>query len=85
MDLSPGNILFLLTSVISLASAVCAFTKTPADDLIVKKYGARVGTLLVAAYKFLEILALNFGNAKTPAQAEPVTVPSHIRERAPRK
>jgi len=48
-----GEIIAILTSVVALASAVCALTPTPKDDGVVK-----------VAYKVVEWLALNVGKAK---------------------
>lgn len=47
------ELLNIITAVVAAASAIAAFTPTPADDTIVGK-----------AYKFVDWLALNFGKAK---------------------
>ena len=43
----------IITTVVTLASIVCALTPTPKDD-------AMIGKL----YKFVDLLALNIGKAK---------------------
>ena len=52
MDLM--EILTIATTVVTVASAVCAATPTPIDDEFMGKY----------VYPFLEALALNIGKAK---------------------
>ena len=48
-----GEWIGIITSIVCLASMVCALTPTPKDD-------AWIGKL----YKFVDLLALNIGKAK---------------------
>ena len=80
----PKSIALLITSVISLASCICASTPTVKDDQAITQFGTKVGTFLKFAYQVLELLALNIGKAKQPSQSHsPVAeqIPSHIQER----
>ncbi len=47
----------IVTGVISVASAIVLVTPSPKDD-------TALGNFLAGARKFIEVLALNFGNAK---------------------
>jgi hypothetical protein len=60
MDLM--EILTLATTVVTVASAVCAVTPTPKDNEFMGLY----------VYPFLEALALNIGKAKQPAPKEEI-------------
>lgn len=50
------NVVVAITAVISAASAICALTPSQTDDKVVSKIRS-----------FLEVLALNVGNAKKEA------------------
>ena len=47
------NIVGMVTSIVCIASIVCAITPTPKDDALIGKL-----------YKAIELLALNIGKAK---------------------
>ena len=48
-----GSIFSIVTTAVSLASAIAAITETPADDTVVGKI-----------YRILDLFALNIGRAK---------------------
>tara|TARA_R110002012_G_scaffold66878_1_gene174632 strand:+ start:1598 stop:1762 length:165 start_codon:yes stop_codon:yes gene_type:complete len=48
-----GEWIGIITSIVCLASIVCALTPTPKDDAMMGKF-----------YKVIELLALNIGKAK---------------------
>lgn len=48
-----GELIAILTGIVTVASAIAALTPTPKDDTIVKK-----------VYKIVDWLALNIGKAK---------------------
>ena len=50
-------IISVITSMVTIASAVCAMTDTPKDDEFVAKWKVQL-------YKLLEIMALNINKAK---------------------
>jgi hypothetical protein len=57
-----GDILEIALAVIGVASAICALTPTPSDDLFVGKL-----------YRIVELLALNVGHAKDRASGRAAT------------
>lgn len=81
----PRNIALVLTSVVALASSICAVTPTVKDDEVVKKYGDKIGKVISGVYKFVEVLALNIGKAKEPSKADEIRkflqIPAFIKER----
>tara|TARA_R100000544_G_scaffold34872_1_gene21906 strand:- start:2832 stop:3026 length:195 start_codon:yes stop_codon:yes gene_type:complete len=56
------NLLTLVTTMVTVASAVAATTPTPKDDELIGKL-----------YKFVDLLALNIGKAKEQAPVKKVT------------
>ncbi len=48
-----GEWIGIITSIVCIASIICALTPTPKDDALIAKF-----------YKFLELCALNIGKAK---------------------
>lgn len=59
------QILFSLTTAVTLASAIAALTPTPKDDEFVGKL-----------YKFVDLIAINVGKAKDKGTTAPTDTPA---------